>query len=319
MRLSIIIPVYNVEKYLRKCLDSCFSQSCNKDDFEVIAVNDGSPDNCQLILEEYSTKYDNLSVLVQENQGLSMARNNGLDIAKGDYVWFVDSDDSIVEGSLTDIMEALDSNPDLLQLNYQFTYENGQDPIKTISSFGSKKRVTGQYIIANGCLPTPAQFTIYRKDFLNNKKLRFYPRIYHEDAEFKPRATYFAKSVEWHMPVVYNYLQRDSGSITSSFKLKNGIDYITVMNHLHDFYQTHVKEIKCIYGLRRQISIIMNSILIGFRNLTPDDRKQLLTVLKKQKHLFNDMRHSNNTKYAIEGLLMRISPSLALTLHKIIR
>lgn len=319
MKLSIIIPVYKVEKYLPKCLESCLRQDMQPDEYEMICVNDGSPDNCGQILDDYVARNPNIRVITQENKGLSIARNNGLAVATGEYVWFVDSDDSIVEGCLKDIIVALDSNPDLLQLNYQLTYEDGQDSIRIISSFGDKNRVTGQYAIANGCLPTPAQFTIYRKDFLKDNKLRFYPGIYHEDSEFKPRATYFANSVEWHTPVVYNYLQRDSGSITSSFKLKNGIDYITVMNHLHDFYLTHVKETECIYGFRRQISMIMNSIFIGIRNLNSDDRGLLLTLLKKQKHLFKDMRHSNKIKYAIEGLMMQISPSLALTLHKIIK
>lgn len=97
MKLSIIIPVYNVERYLRQCLESCLSQDVPKSQYEVIIVNDGSPDNSQAIIDEYSSKYDNVRVLKKKNGGLSSARNAGLNIASGDYIWFVDSDDWVAD------------------------------------------------------------------------------------------------------------------------------------------------------------------------------------------------------------------------------
>ncbi len=91
--ISIIIPIYKVEAYLRRCLDSVLAQTFH--DFEVICVNDGSPDGCDKILTEYAGKYDNIRIINQENQGLSMARNNGLREAHGKYIYFLDSDDVI--------------------------------------------------------------------------------------------------------------------------------------------------------------------------------------------------------------------------------
>ena len=91
--ISIIIPVYKVEAYLRRCLDSVLAQTFQ--DFEVICVNDGSPDGCDKILAEYSAKYKNIQIINQENQGLSVARNNGLKQANGNYIYFLDSDDAI--------------------------------------------------------------------------------------------------------------------------------------------------------------------------------------------------------------------------------
>lgn len=100
MFLSIIIPVYNADKYLAECLDSCLHQDIPYDDYEIICVNDGSEDGCLAILDDYSSRYPNICVIHKENAGVSEARNDGLAIARGDYVWFVDADDFIEENIL---------------------------------------------------------------------------------------------------------------------------------------------------------------------------------------------------------------------------
>ena len=91
--LSIVVPVYNVEQYLTKCLDSILAQTLT--DFEVIAVDDGSPDSCGKILDEYAEKDNRIRVIHKKNGGVSSARNEALDIARGEYIGFVDSDDYI--------------------------------------------------------------------------------------------------------------------------------------------------------------------------------------------------------------------------------
>ena len=102
-KVSVIIPVYNVEKYLRECLDSVVNQTLK--DIEIICINDGSPDNSLAILEEYAKKDSRIIVISQENSGVSTARNVGIDLAKGDYLYFIDADDY--------------AEPDLLELSYQ--------------------------------------------------------------------------------------------------------------------------------------------------------------------------------------------------------
>ena len=103
-RLSIIIPVYNVEAYLPECLDSILSQRDALSAIEVILVNHGSPDGSAAILEEYRKRYDNITVITQSNQGLSLARMNGLERAQGEYVWFVDSDDYLADHALENLL-----------------------------------------------------------------------------------------------------------------------------------------------------------------------------------------------------------------------
>ena len=94
MKLSIIIPVYNVEKFITRCLHSCVSQNLSINEFEIVVVNDGTRDNSMKFVSQFAEEYSNISIINQENKGLSAARNRGLSVAKGDYVWFVDSDEN---------------------------------------------------------------------------------------------------------------------------------------------------------------------------------------------------------------------------------
>ena len=106
MILSIVIPIYNVEKYIDGTLNSIYSQiSGHSSDVEVIMINDGSPDNSRAIAERYYKKYTSCSSLIdQDNMGLSCARNTGIKAAKGEYIWFIDSDDSIAPGSISEVI-----------------------------------------------------------------------------------------------------------------------------------------------------------------------------------------------------------------------
>lgn len=106
--ISVVVPVYNVEKYLRQCIDSILSQTYKN--IELILVDDGSPDNCGAICDEYQKKYNNIKVIHKENAGLGMARNSGLEIATGDFVYFLDSDDYIADDEIEKMYNAIVAN-----------------------------------------------------------------------------------------------------------------------------------------------------------------------------------------------------------------
>lgn len=111
MLVSIIIPIYNVEQYIEQCFTSIYAQDISEDIFEVIAVNDGTPDNSMSIVKTIASQHKNLVIINQENQGLSVARNTGLDHAKGEYIWFVDSDDWLTKDSLSIVLDTIISYP----------------------------------------------------------------------------------------------------------------------------------------------------------------------------------------------------------------
>ena len=119
MKLSIILPVYNVARFIPDCLDSLLCQDIAKDDYEIICVDDGSPDNSTEVIKGYAKLYSNIKLISQPNSGVCVARNNGFENAKGKYTWFVDPDDYIAPNCLGKLVSALDeNNADLITFDY---------------------------------------------------------------------------------------------------------------------------------------------------------------------------------------------------------
>lgn len=305
MLLSIIIPVYNVEKYLRKCLVSCYDQDIDLNEYEVIAVNDGSPDNSHIILEEYLGRYPNFKVINQKNQGLSTARNNGLEVAKGKYVWFVDSDDAITPDCLGGICKDLESGPDLLQIQFEYIFENGES-IEAPKVYWNGT-LSGKELTAEGGVPEPAQFTIYKRKFLQENNLRFTPGIYHEDCDFKYRCVWFAKVCRSHPKTVYSYLQRSEGSISKNFKLKNAEDYLFVVRGIIGFIKEYGINSEAKSALCERIGIYINMIFKGASQLPESDRTKILSLIKKNTEIWSFMRKSPKLNHKLEAISLFIN------------
>ena len=129
IKLSVIVPVYHVERYLHRCLDSLLRQGLEAGEYEIICVNDGSPDNCAAILAVYETQYpDIFKVITQENQGLGAARNTGMRVAQGDWIGFVDSDDYVIDNAFYYLCKHfLEKEPDVLEFDYVNVEETQRD------------------------------------------------------------------------------------------------------------------------------------------------------------------------------------------------
>lgn len=316
MTLSIVIPTYNVEKYIAKCLNSCINQDIPDTEYEILVVNDGTKDDSAIIASEIANENPNITIINQENQGLSGARNTGLNSAKGDYVWFVDSDDYIEENCLSRIFGYLKEDLDILQLQYRMVYEDGRpSSLPTCFCFDGVK--TGYDVTLNGGLPAPAQFTIFRRLFLLENDLKFVLNIYHEDSEFKPRAVYKAKKIASDKEFCYNYLQRSQGSIMSSFSMKRLRDVIFVNNNLYDFSKNLPSKAK--KSFYSYIALNNNSILLGYRNLPKEQKDEAKVLFIENKHLFKCMFFSNVLKYKLEGAVFSLSIRAGLFFHTIIR
>lgn len=128
MKLSVIVPIYNVEKYLPRCLDSLLRQGLEAGEYEIICVNDGSPDNCATILADYQQKHpDIFRVITQENRGLGEARNSGLEVAQGKWITFLDSDDYIIDGGYKYILDHFcEERVDVIHFNWLQVYTDGK-------------------------------------------------------------------------------------------------------------------------------------------------------------------------------------------------
>ncbi len=219
LKLSIIIPIYKVEQYLRRCVDSLLNQDLPREEYEIILVDDGSPDNCPAICEEYARAHDNVKVVHRENGGLSAARNSGIEVALGQYVQFVDSDDYLEPNVLKTLVEKMDADHlDALRFNYQNVNERYEvfEPNKISKPFVDYRDEACDGLtflnerLGFGCYAW--QFML-RRELLEN--CVFKEGIYFEDMEWTPRLLLKASKVTSTDLMVYNYLMRQ-GSITQS-------------------------------------------------------------------------------------------------------
>jgi glycosyltransferase involved in cell wall biosynthesis len=211
--------------------------------YEVIVVNDGTPDGSMSIVEDFSSNA-NLSIINQENKGLSIARNVGLQHANGDFIWFIDSDDWIERDILLNIYTLFDVyDADVYSTPMKYS-NTGKNDMSVPNSMVLKGK---DYLFTN--LPYGAsQRFIFKRNFLLKYDLRFMPNVFHEDGEFNIRMLCVAKNVYVMQDSVYNYRVRTSGSIMSSWKRKNSEDLIHIYkslkifceNFLNNFYDKNM-------------------------------------------------------------------------------
>lgn len=219
IKLSIIVPAYNIENYIYDCLKTIFEQNIKLSDYEVIVINDGSTDHTLDKIKMFET-YDNLIILNQENQGLSMARNNGFKIAKGKYVWFIDGDDQICPNCLKDVLDICeDLNTDLFGVGPSIPFTNSFP--KYFSRNDISKIYTGEEWINSMYGFIGAWAYIINKDFWIKNNLSFLKDIYYEDVECMSRAFYYARRISTLSKFsVYNYIQRQGSIMNQSFNPK---------------------------------------------------------------------------------------------------
>lgn len=224
MKLTIIVPVYNVEAFLNKCIDSLLDQDFSSAEYEIILVDDGSTDASVQICDEYAEAHDNVRVVHQINGGLSAARNTGIRMAKGEYVQFVDSDDYLNAQVLRRIIEfAQSENLDILRINYQNVDAAGRifEPNKYSKPFVDySEEVCDGLTFLNerlGFACYAVQFVV-RTTLLQQEGNGFKEGILFEDLEWAPRILLQAARVASSKTMVYNYLFR-KGSITRGVDL----------------------------------------------------------------------------------------------------
>lgn len=205
MKVSIVIPVYNVEPYIEKCIESLLNQDLAKDDYEIIFINDGSPDNSKAIIEKYQSQHSNIVLLNQENKGVSAARNVGIDISKGNYIFFLDADDSLYENVLGKLYHyATTENIDLLYVKIDYFNEAGV-------CTGEFKMDSPKIEILDGFQHQRRGFIcgLYKKESIEG--IRFQTDIpMGEDALFNIMVHTVAKRVSYSNFPCYKYLIRES-------------------------------------------------------------------------------------------------------------
>ena len=302
MKLSIVIPVYNTEKYLEKCLASCVNQEVERADYEIVVVDDGTKDNAMEIARRFQDNYSNIKIYSQENVGLSAARNMGLSHCSGDYVWFVDSDDYIDKESLSLIFNKIEENPDIICIQakrsdeatprniFSGNVQNGYDVL--LHSFDAWDR----------CVP----YFIFNRQFIDNHNLRFYVGIFHEDDEFTPRALVFAEKVCVIDRPLYYYWVKTDNTITKTVNPKKSYDNIIVAESLSNFKENNPMPANVKQVFENHISLIINNTLDNINQSDEQTAKDFNKFLRTKKYLFSSLIKSNKMKYKLEYLLFSV-------------
>ena len=243
MKFSIIVPVYNVEQYLGRCLESLLAQDYA--DYEVVCVNDGSTDGSRAILAEWESRMPRMRVIDRENGGLSAARITGLEAATGDYIVFVDSDDWVEPTMLCSLVhECYDA--DMVCFACRRTDNNTFDALPTEQSDGWS--YYNRHALEHREVPFVCVWQrCYRRDFMIDNNLRFREGILHEDKEFTPRACLKAQTVRVIPDVLYNYRIRPN-SIMTTRAMRSKESLVTIGNELSDYFALEsVKNIDTVY------------------------------------------------------------------------
>lgn len=322
MDLSIIIPVFNVEKYIRACLESVYRQGLDESRFEVIIVNDGTPDKSMEVIQDIIEQHKNITVINQENQGLSTARNNGIAAAKGEYILMPDSDDLLIENSLKPLLEkAIESQADMvvadfIKMNDEDIENYNVQPhrLESDSTFIEK---TGKQLFMEDLDPLQSFVwrTLYRKEFLTHFNLKFFPKILYQDRPFTQECYLKARNCIKTSQLFYIYRIGHASAASFALTEKKALDYcisIVKMWELGEKLNLSQKiRLKLQDNVSRCCSMLMtrvsheindfsarNRIVDFFNQISPqininNNRKQRIYffMLRKMPHTFINIRY----------------------------
>ncbi|MBQ4613061.1 MAG: glycosyltransferase family 2 protein [Clostridia bacterium] len=319
MKLTIVIPAYNVEKYIKACLDSCLNQDFT--DYEIVCVNDGSTDNTASILDEYSEKYPCIKTVHKENGGVSSARNVGMQVAKGEWLWFVDSDDCISPNCLAALYNIVKTNEaELLVFDCQYLSAEGEIPVAA-EEFGEPIRCNGTYEVLT-TYPTKNYgngpfFYWFRKDILSANAICFDCEMkYAEDTKFV-----FEYKIKCRDAVLIDaplyYYRQHSGSAMHNLDCSEHLRSMKKLCYLYKESLSEVQDERLIRKIKANQDAATKAVLLDLalyiRNYSK--AKEELAILErdglypfaiKQKGNFLSVFRNKNKKQIAINLLYKI-------------
>lgn len=240
MDLSIIVPIYNVEKYVRTCIESIYRQGLEEKRFEVILVNDGTKDHSMEMIADIISQHDNITVINQENQGLSVARNNGIAIAKGEYILMLDSDDLLIDNRIGVLLEkTLESKvevvtADYLQMGNKEIEAFLSSPLQNETRSPQINEATGEDFLKEEYCRNIWR-SLYRREFLQDNNITFIPGITAQDVPFANECYLKAKKclkAQWPF-IIYRW--GNPSQTTMYFNTKKAKDLCIAIQRIWSF------------------------------------------------------------------------------------
>lgn len=296
-KISIIIPIYNVEQYLKECIDSVINQTYNN--LEIILVDDGSTDNSNKICDDYQKKDDRIVVIHKKNGGLASARNEGIKKSTGEYLFFIDSDDFIELNTIEELYKVSDNGKkDLVMCNYYKYYEDSKKEISIVPFYDEKNQKS---IIT--AMPTATCKLIKHKIFIQNE-LKFLEGKYYEDNAIMPYVLSLTKNYAYNQKPLYYYRQRSGSILNKSHYDKKWEDIFDVLEYLKvlfensSTYNEFKEELEYIY-----VEYLLHAASLKFYKY--DEGKHNIKRIKKiMKSNFPNWR--NNRYYKKENIKYKI-------------
>ena len=311
--ISVVVPVYKVEKYLMQCVDSILNQSFT--DFELILVDDGSPDSCPIICDEYAKQDKRIKVIHKQNGGLSSARNAGIDGAIGRYVIFIDSDDYYSDNDFFNSVakKIRKADVDIIFFRYKKVFEDGNEkivlPYDKTAIADLENDVLINYLSLNDQLDSSACSKIFNRSFLMKNDLYFKVGMYSEDIEWMIRCLMCLHTASFLYNIPYCYRIR-AGSISHSIKMKNIEDVFYSIETYAPIMKTMFGEFPnseaCLNYIAYQYFIVIG--LTG-RYLHNEEKRKFLKKLRCYKWLCNFAKSPKNKKamFVVKFLGVRLS------------
>ncbi len=312
-KYSFIVPVYNTEKYLNQCLKSLVGQTYK--DFEIVIINDGSEDQAEKIINKYVEKYNFIKYIKQNNGGLSVARNNGLKKACGQYVLFIDSDDYIEKNTLEKIDMMLSDDTDLLRFQLITEDEKGNCKMKYHErEFVGLDGREAFSILSSYRFVELACVYVYRKKYLIEHNFYFKENMLHEDFGLLPIVIFTAEKVTSIGNPLYHYVQRNTSIMHTN-------SYAKVLQKAEDFFKQYesLKKIVCSdaykeYDKTVYLSFISNCAIQKLRGLRKRDFSKYYKKIK-QLGCIEDIR-SDSFLRKVKKILLKINVRIYLKVIK---
>ncbi len=284
--ISVIIPVYNVEKYLRECIDSVLNQSYTS--YEVILVDDGSTDSSGEICDEYVEKYNNITVLHKSNGGLSSARNKGFELSKGEYVYFLDSDDYLAPDALGKLIENIKKEKSDLVFFDAHSFADPEGAFEVKQNYIRKNRYktdSGLAVLTalqnNKEYHSAVPLLFLKREFYEEADLEFISDIFYEDMIFTYQAFCKAETVSHCDEALYYRRYRKNSIMTSEKSKKHFESCVVVYAETLKFSLEHKTAEN--EATLKYISRCAFNVFNMFENLNAEDKKECKLKLREIK------------------------------------
>lgn len=279
--ISVIVPVYNIEKYLPRCIDSILDQTYKN--WEAIFVNDGSTDNSLKILEEYKKRDERIKIINKKNAGSGAARNDGIETSKGKYIAFLDSDDWYEKNFLENLYNNLiENNSDVAMCNPKMTYDDTSKNKKINTYFFNEIELNKTPEKILGILEMPVVWNkLYKKEIIVKNKIKFPNYSFCEDVEFLYKTFLYVNNLSKIEDDLYNYYQRRD-SETKKIKEESIEQVYKVIKNIENYVKENfIEKLEIFYQYKVQFLYSISQILL----LRTNSDKRLKKLVNKNNNL----------------------------------